>query len=113
MPSEAPESSQTTSPATMSLRRRRGIPALTLAKLISTTGSWANAVAMPWFVLTTSGSPAKMSLVFAAQAAGIVVLGLPSSAVISRLGVRRTLLMGDAARVPLICLIPLLHHLDS
>ncbi|HEX6685972.1 MAG TPA: MFS transporter [Candidatus Limnocylindrales bacterium] len=112
MTTEAPESEQTAAPAVISLRHHRGIPALTLAKLISTTGAWANTVAMPWFVLTTTGSPAKMSFVFAAQAAGIVLLGLPSSAVITRLGVRRTLLAGDAARIPLICLIPVLHHLD-
>ncbi|AGZ38978.1 MFS transporter [Actinoplanes friuliensis] len=91
----------------------KGIAALTAAKLISTTGSWTSTVAMPWFVLTTTGSPARMSLVLAAQVAGVVLLGLPGGALVTRLGTRRTMLLGDAARAPLIALIPLLFHVDA
>ena len=90
-----------------------GVAALTAAKLVSTTGSWTSTVAMPWLVLTTTGSPARMSLVLAAQLAGVVLLGVPGGAVVSRLGTRRTMLLGDAARVPLVALIPLLFHLDA
>jgi predicted MFS family arabinose efflux permease len=68
---------------------------------------------MPWLVLTTTGSPARMSLVLAAQVAGVVLLGLPGGAVVARLGTRRTMLLGDAARAPLIALVPLLFHLDA
>jgi MFS family permease len=93
--------------------RGSGVAALTAAKLVSTTGSWTSTVAMPWLVLTTTGSPARMSLVLAAQVAGVVLLGLPGGAVVARLGTRRTMLLGDAARAPLIALVPLLFHLDA
>jgi MFS family permease len=93
--------------------RGSGVAALTAAKLVSTTGSWTSTVAMPWLVLTTTGSPARMSLVLAAQAAGVILLGLPGGAVVARLGTRRTMLLGDAARAPLIALVPLLFHLDA
>ena len=91
----------------------RAVTALTAAKLVSTTGSWTSTVAMPWLVLTTTGSPAKMSLVLAAQVAGIVLLGLPSGALVTRLGSRRTMLLGDAARAPLIALVPVLFHFHA
>ena len=90
-----------------------GVAALTAAKLVSTTGSWTSTVAMPWLVLTTTGSPARMSLVLAAQVAGVVLVGVPGGAVAARLGTRRTMLLGDATRVPLVALVPLLFHLDA
>ena len=80
--------------------------ALTAAKLVSTTGSWTSTVAMPWLVLTTTGSPARMSLVLAAQVAGVVLVGIPAGRVVARLGTRRTMLLGDAARAPLVALVP-------
>lgn len=112
MRTDSARPSAATGQDTVRLSRHRGVLSLAAAKLISTTGSWTNTVAMPWFVLTTSGSPAKMSFVLAAQVAGIVLLGLPGSAVLSRIGVRRTMLLGDAARVPLVAMIPLLYHFN-
>jgi predicted MFS family arabinose efflux permease len=64
---------------------------------------------LPWFVLVTTGSPVKMSLVLATEFAGVVIVGLFSGNLIARLGARRTMLIGDAARVPLMASIPLLH----
>ena len=51
-----------------------------------------------------------MSAVLAAEFFGVVTLGLPSGKVVARLGVRRTMLICDAARAPLMALIPLLHQ---
>ncbi|MFF0467571.1 MFS transporter [Micromonospora zamorensis] len=84
--------------------------ALFVAKLLSTFGSWLTLLALPWFVLVTTGSPVKMSAVLAAEFLGVVALGLPSGRVVARLGVRRTMLICDAARAPLMGLIPLLHQ---
>ena len=91
----------------------RAVAALTVAKLLSTAGSWMSTVALPWLVLTTTGSPAQMSMVLAAQVAGIVLLGLPSGPLVARLGVRGSLLLGDACRAPLVAAIPILFHLDA
>lgn len=90
--------------------RTPGLLPLFVAKLISTCGSWITVLALPWFVLVTTGSPARMSAVLTAEFLGVVLLGLPSGRVLERLGVRRTMLLGDAARVPLMASIPLLHQ---
>ncbi|MGW4466681.1 MFS transporter [Micromonospora sp. NPDC004704] len=87
-----------------------GLLALFVAKLLSTFGSWLTLLALPWFVLVTTGSPVKMSAVLAAEFFGVVTLGLPSGKVVARLGVRRTMLICDGARAPLMALIPLLHQ---
>ncbi|MFI2709194.1 MFS transporter [Micromonospora sp. NPDC018662] len=92
--------------------RTPGLLALFVAKLLSTFGSWLTLLALPWFVLVTTGSPVRMSAVLAAEFLGVVSLGLPSGRVVARLGVRRTMLICDAARAPLMALIPLLHQAD-
>jgi predicted MFS family arabinose efflux permease len=86
--------------------------ALFTAKLISTCGSWLTTLALPWFVLATTGSPAKMGLVLTVEFLGVGLAGLPSGKLVARWGARRTMLICDAARVPLMALIPLLHHAD-
>jgi len=52
-----------------------------------------------------------MGVVLAAELAPIAVLGIPSGAVIARYGARRTMIVSDLARVPLIASIPLLQEL--
>jgi predicted MFS family arabinose efflux permease len=89
--------------------RTPGLLALFVAKLLSTFGSWMTLLALPWFVLVTTGSPVRMSLVLTAEFVGVVALGLHSGRLVSRLGARRTMLIGDAARVPLMASIPILH----
>jgi predicted MFS family arabinose efflux permease len=92
------------------MRRTPGMLALFTAKLISTCGSWLTILALSWFVLVTTGSPAQMSAVLTAEFLGVVLLGLPSGQVVARLGVRRTMLIGDASRALLMALIPVLHQ---
>jgi MFS family permease len=85
------------------------VTALFLAEVISTTGSEMAAIALPWFVLITTGSPARMGIVMAAEFLGMTVLGLPSGRVASGLGPRRSMLVADASRAGLVALIPILH----
>jgi MFS family permease len=87
----------------------RTIRVLLAARLISLTGSNMTVVALPWFVLVTTGSPARMGLVLAAQLLPVALLGIPSGGVLSRLGPRRTLVYADLLRVPLVAAIPALH----
>ena len=68
-------------------------------------------LALPWFVLQTTGSPTRMGIVLAAELAPIAVLGIPSGTVVARFGARRTMIVSDLARVPLIASIPILHAL--
>ena len=66
-------------------------------------------VALPWFVVTTTGSATKMAVVVAVEAAALGIVGFASGNLVGRLGLRRTMLVADACRAPLIAAIPLLH----
>ncbi len=95
----------------MSLLRAPGIGALLASQVVSALGSQMTFLALPWFVLATTGSPTKMSIVLAVELAPVAILGIPSGAVIARWGARRSMLASDLARAPLIASIPLLHEL--
>jgi MFS family permease len=90
--------------------RDRSIIALILAEFVSKLGSQLTNLALPWFVLVTTGSPTRMSLVFAVELAPFAVLGIPAGAVLQRLGPRATLLISDGVRAPLIALVPFLQE---
>lgn len=97
--------------AGVTLLRKRGLLPLLAAEAVSSLGSQMTFLALPWFVLVTTGSPTKMGLVLAAELAPIALLGIPSGTLVSRLGARRTMLVGDAGRAPLMAAIPILHAL--
>ena len=85
------------------------LTALVTAEIVSILGSRMTYLALPWFVLVTTGSPAKMSVVLAVEILPMALLGIPSGTVVERLGGRTTMLVCDAARAPLLASIPLLH----
>jgi MFS family permease len=91
------------------LLRQRSLVALLVAETVSTTGSQMTWLALPWFVLTTTGSPGKMTLVLLSEAMGLLLFGLPGGTMLTRLGSRRTMIVADAARAPLTLVIPILH----
>lgn len=90
--------------------RNRSLLGLLTAELVSLTGSSMTFVALPWFVLSTTGSTAKMGWVLAAEMLPIAIFGIPAGTLISKLGAKRTMLISDAARGPLLLVIPILHH---
>jgi MFS family permease len=79
------------------------------AELVSASGSAMTFVALPWFVLVTTGSATRMSFVLAAEILPMALLGIPSGTVVSRLGARRSMLVSDLVRAPLVALVPVLH----
>ena len=89
--------------------RNYTLPALLTAEAVSSTGSAITFVALPWFVLSTGGSPTRMSIVLAAEILPMAVFGIPSGSVVARLGARTTMLISDLVRAPLIALVPILH----
>ena len=91
------------------LLRDRSLVALLFAEMISTTGSQMTWLALPWFVLVTTGSATKTTFVAAAEVIGLALLGLPGGRVLGRLGARRTMILCDGARAPLMLVVPLLH----
>jgi MFS family permease len=92
-----------------SVLRNGPLRALLAAEVISTTGMQMTWLALPWFVLITTDSPARMTGVMAAELLGFAVAGLPAGPLIQRLGARRTMLAADALRTPLMLLVPVLH----
>ena len=89
--------------------RHRPLLALLGAEVVSTTGSQMTWLALPWFVLVTTGSATRMTLVVAAELIGIGAMALPGGRIIRRYGARRTMLACDGGRGVLIAAIPVLH----
>ena len=88
---------------------RRPFVALLLADLVSTLGTEMAAVALPWFVLATTGSPTRTGIVVAAEFAGIAAFGIPSGRLAAGIGPRPAMLLTDALCVPVALLVPVLH----
>jgi MFS family permease len=95
------------------LLRRRGLAPLLAGEVVSSLGTQMTFLALPWFVLVTTGSPARMTLVSAVQLVPIALFGIPSGGLVARLGARRTMLFGDLGRAPVLLAIPLLHQADA
>jgi MFS family permease len=93
----------------MEMLRNRSLAAVLCAELVSLTGSAMTFVALPWFVLITTGSTARMGWVLAAELLPVGLLGIPAGSLIARLGAKRTMNLADAVRAPLMTGIPILH----
>src|SRR3954447_19246088 len=89
--------------------RERSVVALLAAEVISTTGVQMTWVALPWFVLLTTGSATRTTFMVAAEVIGLALFGLPGGHMLVKLDTRRTMLLGDGARAPLMAIIPILH----
>ncbi len=88
------------------------LTALVTAEIVSILGSRMTYLALPWFVLVTTGSAAKMTLVLAVEILPMAVFGILSGTAVERLGGRTTMLVCDAARAPLLASLPLLYAAD-
>src|SRR6058998_1395704 len=77
------------------------IRAIVGAEVVSSVGSSMTVLALPWFVLATTGSATKLGLVLGIGSIPFVTLPLPAGSVIA-----------DAARLPLLAAIPALYSLD-
>src|SRR5439155_7788648 len=89
--------------------RNPSLLALLAAELVSRIGSTMTFLALPWFVLVTTHSPAKMGIVLAVELAPTALLGIPSGTLVSRYGARLVMLGADLTRVPLMASLPILH----
>jgi MFS family permease len=89
------------------------IRAIVAAELVSSIGSSMTVLALPWFVLVTTGSAAKLGLVLGIGSIPFVTLPLLAGSVIARIGARQTMVIADAARLPLVAAIPALYSLDA
>ena len=82
------------------------------ALAISVSGTRLSMIAIPWFVLTSTGSATKTGLVAFAEMAPLVLLQFLSGPYIDRIGARRMTLTCSAISAVVVGVIPLLHVLD-
>ncbi len=91
-------------------RNRTPILALLAANTISQVGSMLTIVALPWFVLQTTGSAAKTGLTGVFAALPFIVAGIFGGALVDRLGFKRMSVLSDLTSGVTVALVPLLHH---
>jgi MFS family permease len=90
-------------------RIRIPILALLAANAFSQLGNTLTLLAIPWFVLETTGSASRTGIAAAVGTIPVVLVGLVGGAIIDRLGFRQTSIISDIASGATIVLIPLLH----
>jgi MFS family permease len=98
-------------PATVTPRYRRApLVALLAANAVSAIGTAMTWVALPWFVLETTGSAAQTGLAgFALLLPGFIA-GVFGGAAVDRLGFKRASVIADLMSGTAIALIPFLHQ---
>lgn len=99
----------TTSTGTVTDLDRRPLTGLLGASLISILGTAMSQLAIPWLVLTTTGSAAQTGTVAFAETAPYVALQALAGPLVDRIGARRACLYGNAAAAPIVCAIPVLY----
>lgn len=95
------------------MRRPRRLPfyALLVAQAISFAGNALAALALPWFLLQTSGSAARVGLVAFCALLPQPLAATFGGAFVDRLGYRRASVLADLASGIAVALVPLLHAL--
>ncbi|MFI8338825.1 MFS transporter [Streptomyces sp. NPDC085639] len=96
-----------------SSRRLTPLAALVAASGISSLGMAATLVAVPWFVLHSTGSGTRTGLVATAEVLGLLCSAVLAGPVVDRLPVRATSVGADLLTAAAISLIPLLHAWDA
>lgn len=88
---------------------RRPLYALYVADCISLAGNAVAQLAVPWFVLVTTGSAALTGLAVFFNFLPAVLAGFFGGVVVDRLGFRTTSVVADVASAGAVAAIPLLH----
>lgn len=92
---------------------RRALYGWLVADAVSLTGTRISMLAIPWFVLTTTGSATQTGLVAAAEMGPLVLAKVMCGPVIDRVGARRVAISCDLGSVAAVGLVPLLHALGA
>jgi MFS family permease len=90
-------------------RPRRSLYGLLVTSVVSVAGTRVSAIAIPWFVLTTTGSPTKMGLVLLFEMLPYVVVQALGGPLIDRRGPRQVSISADVVSAIIAALIPILH----
>ncbi len=91
------------------MTRRTPLYALYVADAVSLSGNNIAQLAIPWFVLVTTGSAALTSLAIFFNFVPIVLATFFGGVIVDRVGFRRTSIVADLASAAAVAAIPLLH----
>jgi len=94
-------------------RRRTPIYALMSANTVSRVGNQLAVLALPWFVLQTTGSAVRVGLAGAVESLAIILSALLGGVLVDRIGFRRSSIVADCGSGLVIALIPLLDRMAS
>jgi len=89
---------------------RRRVLALVLANAVSELGNVAAVVALPWFVLVTTGSAARTGLTAFATTVPLALGAIAGGPVVDRVGLRRASIVADLGAGAAIAAIPVLQE---
>lgn len=95
----------------MSMNRRAPLVGGLTAEGISFVGTRISMIAIPWFVLSTTGSATQTGLVAAVEITPLVIFKALGGPLLDRVGPRRVTLACDLVSAFAVAAIPLLHHL--
>lgn len=88
---------------------RWALRGLLAANTVSIAGTAMTLLALPWFVLVTTGSPSRTGVVAACEAVPMVLASAFGGPVVDRLGARRSAVWSDLLSGAAIAGVPLLH----
>ncbi len=91
-------------------RSRLPLAAFLTANAISITGNRITQLAIPWFVLQTTGSVAKTGLAGFFTLLPVVISSALGGVIVDRLGLRRASVVSDVASGLSVLLVPVLFH---
>lgn len=89
---------------------RTPLIAMLIANAVSLIGSRLTLLAIPWFVLVTTGSAAKTGLAGFFETLPAVIAAFFGGTIVDRLGFKRTSIIADITSGVAVALVPLLHH---
>src|SRR5215212_3730785 len=93
-----------------SRRERLPILALLCANAISLLGNQLTLIAVPWFVLQTTGSATKTGFTGFFSLLPLLNGGVFGGLIVDRLGFRRASILADLGSGLMVALVPLLYH---
>ncbi len=91
------------------MKRQAPLYSLFVADAVSLVGNAVAQLAIPWYVLVTTGSPALTGLAVFFNFVPVVIAGFFGGGVVDRLGFRTTSVVADVASAVAVAAIPALH----
>src|SRR4051812_28060598 len=92
------------------MSRRAALYGFLLSEAVSLTGTRVSMIAVPWLVLTTTGSASKTGLAAFAEMLPYVLTKALTGPLVDRVGPRRICIGADLVSVGVVGAIPLLHR---